>query len=53
MYFLFVNKTRDVSKDYLGIAVFIGTVTKRDEEGISTLGSSDNGRRYNEIEYLL
>ena len=28
---------RDVSRDYLGIAVFIGRVTKREAEGIATL----------------
>ena len=40
---------RDVSGDYLGIAVFIGKVTKREEEGIATLRSNDNVRRHNDI----
>ena len=40
---------RDVSRDYLGIAVFIGRVTKRQAEGIATLRSSDNIRRHNKI----
>ena len=40
---------RDVSRDYLGIAVFIGRVTKREAEGIATLRSSDNIRHHNKI----
>ena len=31
------NSNRDISRDYLGIAVFIGRVTKRESEGIATL----------------
>ena len=40
---------RDVSRDYLGIAVFIGRVTKCEAEGIATLRSSDNIRGRNKI----
>ena len=40
---------RDVPRDYLGIAVFIGRVTKREAEGIATLRSSDNIRHHNKI----
>ena len=40
---------RGVSRDYLGIAVFIGKVTKRKAEGIATLQSSDNIRHHNKI----
>ena len=40
---------RDVSRGYLGIAVFIGRVTKPEEEGIATLQSSDNIRCHNKI----
>ena len=43
------NSNRDVSRDYLGIAVFIGRVTKREAEGIATLRSSDNIRCHNKI----
>ena len=40
---------RDVSRDYLGIAVFIGRMTKRETEGIATLRSSGNIRHHNKI----
>ena len=32
-----VQMELDLSRDYLGIAVFIGRVTKREAEGIATL----------------
>ena len=34
---LYKYRTRDESRDYLGVAVFIGRVTKREAEGIATL----------------
>ena len=54
-YFLHFIKTgyygdfADVSKDYLGIAVFISKVTKREAEGTVTLRISNNIRRHNKI----
>ena len=39
----------DVSRDYLGIAVFISKVTKREAEGIATLWISNNITRRNKI----
>ena len=46
-----VNKllNTDVSRDYLGIAVFISKVTKSEAEGIATLQISDNIRCCNKI----
>ena len=44
-----IGETRGVSRDYLGIVVFIGRVTKRELGGIAKLQSSDNIRRHNEI----
>ena len=46
-----VIKFRDVSRDYLGIVVFIaiGRVTKCEGEGMFTLQSSESIRRHNEI----
>ena len=41
--------TRDISRDYLGIALFISRMTKREVESIATLRTSDNIRRHNEI----
>ena len=41
--------SRDVSRDYLDIAVFIVRITKREAEGIATLRSSDNIRRHNKM----
>ena len=40
---------RNVSREYLGIATFIGRVTKREAEGIATILSSDNIKRHNKI----
>ena len=40
---------RDVSRDYLGIVVFFGRVTKREAEGIAALQSSNNIKCYNKI----
>ena len=44
-----IGETRGVSRDYLGIVVFIGRVTKREAEGITISRSSDNIWRHNEI----
>ena len=41
--------TRDISRDCLGIAVFIDRVTKHEVEGIATIWSSDNIRCHNKI----
>ena len=39
----------DISRCYLGIAVFIGRMTKHEVEGIATLQTSDKVKRYNEM----
>ena len=40
---------RDVSRDFLGITVFIGRVIKLEAEGIATLQCSNNIRCHKEI----